>query len=434
LHVSFEGAEGYDEYSIVTPEGTPPEEFFGVGGPLPMDGRRGVPVDPGRWEIGCGHADEPVRAGDLTAAFELVDPDDHWASFNLACDEPSESPFTSRVSGSVAHRDAADQLVSGLTVGDRLRGAGYGAEGFVLGPTYVVERRGESVARLQLHALGGLPPPEGPTWSGTFVACPESGIGLAGSGPVDAPPELPASPFSLWLSAERIPPGPVELVAVLVNHEGREALFGVHAKVDRWNGDGWVPHGELVMCMDHWHCTARIQSPGEVEGVPAIGFSAEPGNPGPVERFTTDGLEPGWYRIWQEANEGVVAAAILEIAEDASAPAPLVPVDAPAISVDPSVVPSGGAELHLYPLIPPGPDGSLSREDVLDAIRGVSDVARLEHWDGSGWVPVPAGEVELREADADLTLLADVPPLAPGEYRLVREGPDGPHVGHFWVG
>jgi hypothetical protein len=108
--------------------------------------------------------------------------------------------------------------------------------------------------------------------------------------------------------------------------------------------------------MDHWHCTARVQPPGEV---PAIGLSAQPGSPGPVERFTTDGLDVGWYRISQEANEGVVAAAIFEIAEDASVPAPLVPIDAPAISVTPAVVSPDGGEIYLYRLIP-APTGAYS--------------------------------------------------------------------------
>jgi hypothetical protein len=250
--------------------------------------------------------------------------------------------------------------------------------------------------------------------------------------PLDVPPGLPASPFTLWLSAERVAPGPVELVAVLVNHDGVDATFGIAAKVDRWDGREWVEYGHLVMCMDHWHCTARVQPPGGDGAVPAIGLSAAPGRPGPVERFTIDGLDAGWYRISQEANEAVVAAAMFEIAEDASVPAPLVPVDAPAISVTPAVVSPDGGEINLYPLIPPGPDGSLSREDVLDAIRGLSDVALIERWDGSAWGAT--GEVDLREAeDADLTLAADLPPLPEGEYRLVREGPDGQHIGHFWV-
>src|SRR5918994_5212802 len=166
------------------------------------------------------------------------------------------------------------------------------------------------------------------------------------SAAADAPPALTASTYSLWVSSGRIPPGPVELVAVLINHEGVEATFGVHAKVDRWDGSEWVPYGELVMCMDHWHCTAHIQSPGEVDAVPALGLTAQLGRPGPVERFTTDGLEPGWYRISQGSNERIVAATILEITEGVSAPAPLVAVDAPAISVTPAVVSADRAEVQ----------------------------------------------------------------------------------------
>lgn len=227
-----------------------------------------------------------------------------------------------------------------------------------------------------------------------------------------------------------MPPGPVELVALLVSNDGSEATFGVFATVDRWDGREWVPNGGLVMCMDHWHCTARVQPPGEIDFVPDIGVSAEPERPGPVERFTTDGLHVGWYRISQEANEGIVAAAVFEIVESAPAPAPLVSIDAPAISVTPALVSPDGVEIDLYPLIP-APTGAQSREDVLAAIRGLSEVARIERWNGSTWEAV--GEVQLSEADDDLARSAELLPLPGGEYRLIRERPEGPHIGHFWV-
>lgn len=268
---------------------------------------------------------------------------------------------------------------------------------------------------------------DGWLWSATSSPTP---IADGTAAALDEPPELPASPFSLWLSAERVAPGPAELIAVLVDHEGVEATFGVAAKVERWDGREWVAYGDLVMCMDHWHCTARVQPPGEVGGVPAIGLSATPGRPGPVERFTTDGLDVGWYRISQEANEGIVAAAILEIAEDASVPPPLVPVDDPSISVSPALVSPDGGDVYLSPLIP-SPTGAQSREDVMAAIRGLSEVAQIERWDGSEWEA--AGDVQLHEADDDLARSADLPPLPEGEYRLVREGPRGPHIGQFWI-
>ncbi len=186
LHVVFEGTDGFVEYGIVSPDGTSPDESVGVGGSLPVDGQGGVPVDPGSWEVGCGTRDRPVvEAGDLTAAFELVDPDDHWASFELGCDEPGEVSFTSSIPSSTAHEDTAAQLVGGLGGEDRLRGAGYGAEGYKLGIAYVVDRGGVSVARLVL--TGGTQ-----TWSGTFAACPESGIELTEAAASPSPaPEFP---------------------------------------------------------------------------------------------------------------------------------------------------------------------------------------------------------------------------------------------------
>jgi hypothetical protein len=222
----------------------------------------------------------------------------------------------------------------------------------------------------------------------------------------------------------------VELVAVLVDHDGVDATFGVHATVDRWDGDEWVSYGELVMCMDHWHCTAQIQPPGASGAVPAIGLGPRLGSPGPVERFTTDGLEVGWYRVSQVANEGIVATGLIEIAAGARGPAPLVPVDAPAISVTPALVPIDGAEVGLYPLIPPPPSGSQSREDIQRAIAGLSETAGIERWDGSGWTQV--GRVELFQG-VDLGRSAVLPSLPQGAYRLVREGPEGAHIGHFWV-
>jgi hypothetical protein len=180
LHVVFEGTDGFDEYVIVTPEGTSPAAFFGVGGFLPWDGRSGVPVDPGAWEVGCGSKDRPVEAGDLTAAFELVDPDDHWASFELGCDVPGEVSFASSIPSSVAHGDAAAQLLTGLGAEDRLRGAGYGADSFIQGPTYVVDRGGVSVARLLLAgATDG--------WRGSFAACSDSGIALTDAAALTPP-------------------------------------------------------------------------------------------------------------------------------------------------------------------------------------------------------------------------------------------------------
>jgi hypothetical protein len=264
-----------------------------------------------------------------------------------------------------------------------------------------------------------------------FTACADAG---SGTRPQDrdgdgGPPKTSSSPVSLWLSSDRVPPRPAELVAVLVNRGTRNVVFGVNATVDRWDGDGWTPAGEIVMCMDDWHCTARIERPGASGAIPAIGLAPRPGGSGPIERFTTGGLGVGWYRISQVANEGVVASAVFEVANDAPAPSPLVPVDQPNISISPALVSPAGGSVVLYPLIP-APSGSQSREDIESAIAGLSETARIERWTGT-WEGVAVVKLN---ADADeFGRSAGLPPLSPGHYRLVREGPGMDHVGDFWI-
>jgi len=244
-------------------------------------------------------------------------------------------------------------------------------------------------------------------------------------------PPAVSGPVTLWLSAERVPPG-AEMVAVLVAHEDVEATFGVHATVDRWDGSEWSPFSEVVMCMDHWHCTARVEPLGELDGVPDIGLGVRPGTPGPLERFTTAGLEPGWYRVSHTANEGVVARGIFEVTADAPPPVPLVNVEGPAISIAPVVLPPRGGEASLYPLVPAGPDGSLSREDMQRVVEGLSETARIERWNGSSWEAVATVDLARIPGD-DLPRTAVLPSLDEGAYRLVREGPGGSQVGSFWV-
>ena len=89
------------------------------------------------------------------------------------CSDPVEQETGSKIPTSVPHGDAAAQLLTGLGPDDRLRDGGYDAEDFKLGPTYVVERAGQTMARLVLGAPAD-------TWSATLWTCEGSGIALAG--------------------------------------------------------------------------------------------------------------------------------------------------------------------------------------------------------------------------------------------------------------
>lgn len=198
LHLIFRGTDGFRHFEIVTPEGTPSAEISGIGGGFEAEADSVSPVSPGRWEVGCASRNGPVVAGDQTVAFELVDPDDHYAPAGVECRSLAAQEFASGIATTVPHGDAAAQLLTGLAPEDRLRGAGYDAESWALGPTYVVDRGGEAVAQLVLIAPETM-------WIGTFVACPGSGIALteAATSPL---PEEPAVPDVLVLRCEGLGP------------------------------------------------------------------------------------------------------------------------------------------------------------------------------------------------------------------------------------
>jgi len=252
----------------------------------------------------------------------------------------------------------------------------------------------------------------------------------AGDAAVSEPPPEPDAPISLWLSASRVPPGPVELVAVLVNHTGVDATFGVLALVERWDGQAWIPHRNVSMCLDFWFCTASLAPLDQPLAINDIGLGATVESPGSIERFTTDGLDVGWYRLSQEANEHIVATAVFEVANGAPSPAPLPPVDRPTISVQPALVSLGRGTVNLHSLVP----GTSTVGAYEDAMLGLSESATIERWEESSWVPVSIIELSPPPADTSPTdRTAELPSLPSGGYRIVRTGPGGDHVGAFWV-
>lgn len=231
LHVEVTGAEGIVAYSLIGGPGDP--EAAVIGDSVP-GGLLGVP--PGTWEFACREQGEQDDT-DPTASFELVDPDGNYASPELSCDAATEQAFTSAIPASTAHEEAAEQLVSGLEEGDRLRGAGYGAETFKIGPTYVVERGGDSVARLTLDAGSD------DLWAGSFGVCEESGIGLSelatavqleptGPSSAELSPLPETVPDVLIVRCEELGPA-VEATLVRLQEDGLhvEALNVAHADV-----------------------------------------------------------------------------------------------------------------------------------------------------------------------------------------------------------
>jgi hypothetical protein len=272
----------------------------------------------------------------------------------------------------------------------------------------------------------------GPAIETEDVVAPDAGDEPAPEPDPDAPPAEPDAPVSLWLSATRVPEGAVDLVAVLVDHAGAPVSYGVEAAIERWSGAAWEPYGRIATCLDHWYCSAPVARPGDPFGVQDIGMGAEPGGTGGAERFSTAGLPLGWYRLSHTVDSGAVATGVFEVAAGAPAPPPLVPMDAPSISVRPVLVPPTGTAAQITPLVPPVGGGS-SRSAVEEAIAGLAEEAQIERWDGNGWTPVTDVALGPSEWDPTLARSLTIPPLPDGAYRLVRSGPAGEHTGRFWV-
>jgi hypothetical protein len=178
VHIAIDASADVTAADIV--RGASPEEFNGVGASAPQDGSRGIGIDPGGWGIGCYAGNRgsvspyDVHTGRV-AGFTVVDPQDYYAELDLACADPYslDRVMDLRGAGSPPSADSIRDQLTGLADGDEVREAGYGdARAFKLGPTYVVQRGGETIARITLGALPGGSPFTG----ATVEACPLVGI------------------------------------------------------------------------------------------------------------------------------------------------------------------------------------------------------------------------------------------------------------------
>ena len=240
--------------------------------------------------------------------------------------------------------------------------------------------------------------------------------------PPVAPPPEPTVGAHLWLSADRVPPG-AEVVGVLVDESGGGEVFDQYASVERWVDGAWVDrHEPLLWCLPTDRCAPTVMEPGSMVDFQPVEIAPEPALPGPAMRMSTEGLEPGWYRISHTARSGVVAAAVLEVAEGAIPAAPLAPLDERSLAVARPVVstdPSG--PLLLTEVVP---DGHLPMPDPAE--RG-----RVDVWLDGAWVTAedPVALSDLGDGTQGVMVLG----LDPGAYRVVLTWPDAEVWGRFWV-
>lgn len=239
--------------------------------------------------------------------------------------------------------------------------------------------------------------------------------------PPAGPPPVDASASGLWLSAERVAPG-ADVVGVLVDETGQH-VYDQLATVERWVDGAWQDGSRpLLWCLPGDGCSAEVLPPGTVLDYEPVEITPTSGEPGPAMRMSTAGLEPGWYRITHTSRGGVEASALLEVAADATAGAPLPPLGEASLDVRPVLVAAGDALLLTLSLL--DADG-----DAADATP--ADAAAIQAWQDGAWAAVAEG-VPLGGGDVAPSGIV-VPPLAPGEYRVVVAGPDGDAWGRFWV-
>lgn len=226
-------------------------------------------------------------------------------------------------------------------------------------------------------------------------------------------------PFTFWLSANRVPAGRVELVGVLFSRKADQTTFGVATRIDRWDGRAWVHDSNLATCPELGLCTGRPQPIAADFLVSFVGLTVRKGMPGPAERFTTEGLDPGRYRLVKRANSGDTAEAIFDVATASKMPAPLLPFAEVGFSVTPVVVNTNRSSVVAIHAVKPL-DDVLVRPTAAARVR-----LTIERWAASRWVQVGRAVVD----DGVVALKA----LPRGSYRLTIRSPAGERIGMFWV-
>ena len=265
------------------------------------------------------------------------------------------------------------------------------------------------------------------TTAGVFVAILAAALvmrpwgGSSDPATMVSPPPEPSRPVEMQVVPDRVTPGDVVTVVLHANADNG-LTFGVAAELERWDGAEWRPAGEVGLCLVEWGCVGTVTS--RLEAVAAIGLGAVPGRPGPSTLMSTDGLSDGWYRVTQLAALGEgVATGVFEVRTGSNAAPPAPPGDEVRLSVEPALVSPDGGLVRVATLVPSGPDGNLTAEDIEQADASLASSALVQRWDGRAWLDVVDVSVEPREPSLgpEWGSRVTLPPLEEGSYRLVRE-------------
>jgi hypothetical protein len=243
------------------------------------------------------------------------------------------------------------------------------------------------------------------------------------------PPFEEPGPVVPWLSTRSVPTSGGDVVVILHNSGTEQFSYGVGSQIDRWDGASWTIARKIELCLDFWHCAGTLRPADQPLMVRMIGLSVGPGKWGDPLFARIEGLEPGWYRFGKGGE--------FEVTDHPEPSAPIGDVHAYRLSVKPAVLPESGGTLRITNN-PPN-DGGI--QDPVQQEAQLFPGATLQRWTGSTWTLVPStSALELRSPAPDEVngniweKRADVGPLAPGSYRILRHLLDGTEVmGVFWV-
>ncbi len=231
----------------------------------------------------------------------------------------------------------------------------------------------------------------------------------------EAPPhESQNHDARIWFSSHEVPPGPQEIAAVIVGSTP-PGVFGLEAAVDRWDGTQWTPYGRLNLCTWVMPCTNAVVPLDSHERAPDEGVS-----PGEAIRFTTAGLNQGYYRISQ-TNPAGTASGVIRVVDGAVSPPPLPAVDRPTLAISPAVLAAPNDAFRITPVSAQGEVISLS--DI--------GTARLERWSDGTWES--GTEVTIAKSDGSAAHLSSPAALDDGTYRITIETADGDWEGLFAI-
>lgn len=246
-------------------------------------------------------------------------------------------------------------------------------------------------------------------------------VGGDGPGPAASPPPPePTGAVSLHITPAVVEPGGV-VTAVLVANQDNDFTYGVAVDVQRWTGQEWRPAGEAVMCLVEWSCISTVVD--RIDAVEDIGLGAPLGVPGAPTVLSTAGLADGWYRlVHREVHDVNSATGVFEVRSDAPAAPPQPDRDEVRLTLDPVLIPPAGGVAQVMPLVPAGPDGTLTAEDIIAVDASLDPTVRIERWDGTAWLEVAeAPGLERESDDVAWSTPVPIPPLAEGSYRVVRD-------------